>query len=122
MCEAGRIRHHLKHNLWRPECSIIFVGFQAADTLGRRIIDGAKTVKIFGEEIAVNAEIYTIGGLSAHADRDELIDWLNKFRKKPTRVFVVHGEEETALYFAETVRSRLSLNAYTPRMLEEIEI
>lgn len=122
MCEAGRIRHHLKHNLWRPECSIIFVGFQAQGTLGRRIIDGAKTVKIFGEEIAVNAKIYTIGGLSAHADRDELIDWLNKFRKKPTRVFVMHGEEKTALYFAETIRNQLNLEAHVPTILEEIQL
>ena len=122
MCEAGRIRHHLKHNLWRPECSIIFVGFQAADTLGRRIIDGAKTVKIFGEEIAVNAEIYTIGGLSAHADRDELIDWLNKFRKKPDRVFVIHGEEETALYFAETVKKQLRLKTHVPSIMDEIQL
>ena len=122
MCEAGRIRHHLKHNLWRSECSIIFVGFQAQGTLGRRIIDGAKTVKIFGEEIAVNAKIYTIGGLSAHADRDELIDWLNKFRKKPTRVFVMHGEEKTALYFAETIRNQLNLEAHVPTILEEIQL
>ena len=122
MCEAGRIRHHLKHNLWRPECSVIFVGYQAQGTLGRRIIEGAKTVRIFGEEIAVNARIYTIGGLSAHADRDELLDWLSKFKKKPQRVFVVHGEEETALAFAKTVRGRLNLDTYVPSSLEEIQI
>ncbi|MDE1890091.1 MAG: MBL fold metallo-hydrolase [Planctomycetota bacterium] len=122
MCEAGRIRHHLKHNLWRPECSIIFVGYQAQGTLGRRIVEGAKTVRIFGEEIAVNAKIYTIGGLSAHADRDELLDWLSKFKKKPQRIFVVHGEEETALAFAKTVRERLSLDAYVPKSLEEVQI
>lgn len=122
MCEAGRIRHHLKHNLWRSECSVIFVGFQAQGTLGRRIIEGAKKVKIFGEEIAVNARIYTIGGLSAHADRDELLDWLSKFKKKPQRVFVMHGEEETALGFAETIRGQLNLDAYAPEMMEEIQI
>ena len=122
MCEAGRIRHHLKHNLWRSECSVIFVGFQAQGTLGRRIIEGVKKVKIFGEEIAVNARIYTIGGLSAHADRDELLDWLGKFKKKPRRVFVMHGEEETALRFAETIREQLKLDAYAPAMLEEIQI
>ena len=122
MCEAGRIRHHLKHNLWRSECSVIFVGFQAQGTLGRRIIEGAKKVKIFGEEIAVNARIYTIGGLSAHADRDELLDWLGKFKKKPRRVFVMHGEEETALGFAATIREQLNLDAYAPEMMEEIQI
>jgi len=122
MCEAGRIRHHLKHNLWRSECSVIFVGFQAQGTLGRRIIEGAKKVKIFGEEIAVNARIYTIGGLSAHADRDELLDWLSKFKKKPLRVFVMHGEEETALGFAATIREQLNLDAYAPEMMEEIQI
>ena len=122
MCEAGRIRHHLKHNLWRSECSVIFVGFQAQGTLGRRIIEGAKKVKIFGEEIAVNARIYTIGGLSAHADRDELLDWLSKFKKKPRRVFVMHGEEETALGFAKTIQEQLKLDAYAPEMREEIQI
>lgn len=122
MCEAGRIRHHLKHNLWRPECSIIFVGFQAQGTLGRMIVDGAKKVKIFGEEIAVKARIYTIGGFSAHADRDELLDWLGKFKKKPQRVFVMHGEEDTALGFAETIRSQLGLDAYVPGSLETIRL
>lgn len=122
MCEAGRIRHHLKHNLWRSECSVIFVGFQAQGTLGRRIVEGAKKVKIFGEEIAVNARIYTIGGLSAHADRDELLDWLGKFKKKPRRVFVMHGEEETALNFAETITAKFKLDTYAPNILEEIRI
>ncbi|TLD40656.1 MAG: Metallo-beta-lactamase family protein, RNA-specific [Candidatus Jettenia ecosi] len=122
MCEAGRIRHHLKHNLWRPECSVIFVGYQAEGTLGRKIIEGEKRVKIFGEEIAVNARVYTIGGLSAHADRDELIDWLGKFKKKPKRVFVIHGEEETSLGFAETIRKQLNLDAFVPNNLEQIQI
>lgn len=122
MCEGGRIRHHLKHNLWRPECSVIFVGFQAQGTLGRRIVEGAKMVEIFGEEIAVNARVYTIGGLSAHADREELLGWLGKFKKKPQRVFVMHGEEEVAMKFAETVHNQLSLDAYVPCSLEEIQI
>ncbi|KKO20338.1 MAG: MBL fold metallo-hydrolase [Candidatus Brocadia sp.] len=122
MCEAGRIRHHLKHNLWRPECSVIFVGFQAAGTLGRRIVEGAKIVSIFGEEIAVKASIYTIGGLSAHADRDELLDWLGKFKKRPQRVFVMHGEENTAVDFAKTIHDRLRYDAYVPDMLEHIQL
>ncbi|MFN3532955.1 MAG: MBL fold metallo-hydrolase RNA specificity domain-containing protein [Candidatus Brocadia sp.] len=122
MCEAGRIRHHLKHNLWRSECSVIFVGFQAQGTLGRKIVEGDKKVRIFGEEIAVKARVYTIGGLSAHADRDELLDWLSKFKKKPQRVFIIHGEENTALGFAETVQNQLNLDAYVPSALEEIQI
>jgi metallo-beta-lactamase family protein len=92
MCEAGRIRHHLKHNLWRKECSIAFVGFQANGTLGRILLDGAKKVMLFGEEIAVAATIYNFSGLSAHADRTGLLKWINSFDKKPNKVFVVHGE------------------------------
>src|SRR5512147_2409780 len=92
MCEGGRIRHHLKHNLWRPECSIIFVGFQAQGTLGRRIVDGARSVMIWDEEIVVQARVWTIGGFSAHGDQKELLDCLSAFRKSPT-VFVTHGEE-----------------------------
>lgn len=122
MCDAGRIRHHLKHNLWRPECSIVFVGYQAEGTLGRRIIEGAKEVSIFGEEIAVNARIYTIGGLSAHAGRDELLDWLGKFKKKPRRVFVTHGEEKTAVGFAQTIRDQLNLDTYAPEMMEGMQL
>jgi len=122
MCEAGRIRYHLKHNLWRPECSVIFVGFQAAGTLGRRIVEGAKMVRIFDEEIAVNASIYTIGGLSAHADRDELLDWIGRFKKRPRRVFVTHGEENAALDFAKAIQDRLQFDAYVPDILEEIHL
>lgn len=122
MCEAGRIRHHLKHNLWREECSIIFVGFQAQGTLGRQIVDGAKTVRIFGEEIAVKAKVYTIGGLSAHADRQELMDWLAHFKTRPKRIFVVHGEEETSLDFAKTVHEKFLVDTYVPRVLEEVKL
>lgn len=113
MCEGGRIRHHLKHNLWRPECSVIFVGFQAKGTLGRRIVDGEKSVTVAGEEIAVRAKVYTIGGFSAHADQKELLEWLSAFRNKP-EVFVVHGEEETALLFADLVRHRYGFTVHVP--------
>ena len=103
MCEAGRIKHHLKHNLWRKECSIVFVGFQAAGTLGRILLDGAKKVKIFDEEIAVLATIYNFTGLSAHADRDGLLKWINSFDKKPDKVFVTHGEVSVCEEFVKTL-------------------
>ncbi|MBI5047394.1 MAG: MBL fold metallo-hydrolase [Deltaproteobacteria bacterium] len=122
MCEAGRIRHHLKHNVWRNECSIIFVGFQAQGTMGRQIIDGAKTIKLFGEEIAVKAKVYTIGGLSAHADRAELMGWLSHFKTRPKRIFVVHGEEETSLEFAKAVHEKFLVDTYVPRVLEEVKL
>ena len=99
MCEAGRIRHHLRHQLGRRQCGILFTGYQAAGTLGRRIVDGAKAVRLFGETIPVNASIHTLGGLSAHAGQDSLMDWLRgdgKSRRKPASVFVVHGEPEAA--------------------------
>lgn len=92
MCEAGRIKHHLKHNLWKKECSIVFVGFQVSGTLGRMILDGAKKVELFGEEIEVLAAIHDLTGMSAHADRDGLLKWINSFDKKPVRVFVTHAE------------------------------
>lgn len=107
MCEAGRIKHHLRHNLARRESSVLITGFQAAGTLGRRLVDGARRVRIFGEEIPVRADIYTIGGLSAHADQAALLGWLRKFRRPPSRTFVVHGEKETADIFATVIRERL---------------
>lgn len=106
MCEAGRIKHHLKHNLWRKESSIVFVGYQAEGTLGRAILDGTKRVKIFGEEIAVNAQIYNLQGLSGHADRQGLITWLDSFKNKPKGVLLVHGEEESQNSFKELLDSK----------------
>lgn len=100
MCEAGRIKHHLKHNLWRKECSVVFVGYQAQGTLGYNILNGAKKVKIFGEDIAVNADIYDIEALSGHADRNGLMQWLESFSKKPEEIFLVHGEEEALESFS----------------------
>lgn len=94
MCEAGRIKHHLKHNLWRKECSIVFAGYQAEGTLGRAILDGAKKVKIFGEEIVVNAEIFALQSLSGHADRDGLLEWVHGFKKKPKEILLVHGDND----------------------------
>jgi metallo-beta-lactamase family protein len=114
MCDGGRIKHHLENNLPRPESSVLFVGFQARGTLGRRIVDGQKVVKIFGEEVAVRAKVYTLGGLSAHADRAALLGWLRAFTSAPTHVFVNHGEPETAALFAETIRKELGWNARVP--------
>ena len=103
MCEAGRIRHHLKHNLWRPECTILFVGYQAVGTLGRTLIDGAVNVKLFGEPIEVQAEICQLTGMSGHADREGLLRWVGAFEQKPKRVFVMHGDDETEDHFVETL-------------------
>ena len=99
MCEAGRIRHHLKHNLWRPESVILFVGYQAENSLGRKLQDGAKSVKLFGEEIAVRAQIATLHGTSGHADRDGLLNWLRGFRTGPKKVFVNHGDDDACTAF-----------------------
>ncbi len=107
MCNAGRIKHHLRHNLGRKASSILIVGFQAAGTLGRRIVDGAKTVRIFGIPVAVRADIYTIGGLSAHADQEALLGWLSHFKRAPQRTFVVHGEPATAEIFATAIHDKL---------------
>lgn len=121
MCEGGRIRHHLKHNLWRPECSVVFVGFQAAGTLGRQIVDGAKTVHFLGEDFAVKAKVYTIGGFSAHGDQQGLLEWLGAFSTKP-EVFIVHGEERSALAFEKAVREKLGLVTHVPHQGEVYEI
>jgi|WetSurSiteA1Bulk_404760.scaffolds.fasta_scaffold00851_6 metallo-beta-lactamase family protein len=118
MCDGGRIQHHLKHNLWRHECSIVFVGFQGKGTLGRKIVDRAKIVNILGDEIAVRALIHTINGFSAHADRAELLAWLSSFRNSP-EVFVVHGEEEVSLSFAELVKEKFGFATHVPEKKEE---
>ena len=107
MCEAGRIRHHLKHNLWNSKSSIIFVGYQAEGTLGKLLVEGAKEVTLFGEKIQVNAEIYNLEGFSGHADRDGLQAWLKGFQKEPKHIFLVHGEQQAKEDFAETVRKEL---------------
>ena len=103
MCDAGRIRHHLKHNLWRGECTILFVGFQSPGTLGRALIEGADEVRLFGETVQVNAQIRQMSGLSGHADRDGLLTWIHHFDPKPKHVFVNHGEDLVADHFARTL-------------------
>ena len=122
MCDAGRIKHHLRWNLNRPECSVIITGFQAIGTLGRRLVDGAKLVKIFGQEIPVRADIYTINGLSAHADRDALLGWLRHFTPAPRQTFIVHGESSTAEDFANRVRDDLDWNVRVPDLQEVVEV
>ena len=121
MCEGGRIRHHFKHNIWRPECSVIFTGYQVAGTLGRRIVDGAKQAFILGEDMAIRSKIYTIGGFSAHADQRELIEWLAAFTNKP-KVFIIHGEEKVMFEFEKVVHEKLGLETYIPHLGEELEI
>ena len=122
MCDAGRIRHHLKHNLWRPECTVVFVGFQGEGTLGRHLLEGAKSVKLFGEEIAVNAQIVNFQGLSSHADRDHLLSWIADFQDpKPQHVFVVHGDREVAPFFAQTIQG-MGFQAHAPQYTEVYDL
>ena len=118
MCDAGRIRHHLKHNLWRQESTVVFVGYQAEGSLGRRLLEGAKSVKLFGEEIAVNARIVNFQGLSSHADRDHLLAWIQHFSPAPQQVFVVHGDSEVTDLFARDL-NELGIAAHAP-LYEEV--
>ncbi|RME67537.1 MAG: MBL fold metallo-hydrolase [Nitrospirae bacterium] len=122
MCTGGRIKHHLKHNIWRPECSVVFVGFQARGTLGRRIVDGEKEVPIFGERYRVEARIYTIGGFSAHADRDILLDWLEAARV-PEHLVLVHGETEVIEALSRKIKEQgLARNVHVPKMHGVVEL
>lgn len=114
MCEVGRIKHHLKHNLYRPECTILFVGYQAEGTLGRKILDGEKLVKIFGEEIAVEAEIKYLDAFSGHADRDGLLNWIGAMKERPKQIFIVHGEYEAQKVFKEYIEQGFKINSVIP--------
>lgn len=114
MCEAGRIRHHLKHNLWREDSTILFVGYQAEGSLGRIILEGAKTVKIFGESISVKARIEKLEGVSGHADRKNLLEWLGNIKTPPVKVFVNHGGDTVCDEFAETIKETLGFSATAP--------
>jgi metallo-beta-lactamase family protein len=116
MCDAGRIKHHLRHNLGRPECSVLITGFQAAGTLGRRLVDGEKLVRIFGEDIRVRASIHTLGGFSAHADLQALMAWAGGFSKPPGRTFVVHGEAAAANNFAQQLRTQKNWTVDVPEI------
>lgn len=114
MCEAGRIRHHLKHNLWRPECTILFVGYQAVGTLGRVLVEGVDEVKLFGESIQVRAQIKKLVGMSGHADKEGLLEWVAGFEEKPRKIFVVHGEDKVCAAFTECLRAEHGQRASAP--------
>ena len=122
MCEGGRIRHHLKHNIWDSRNTILFAGYQANGTLGRIIFDGAETVKIFGEQIDVKAEIALLAGISGHADRDGLLQWLSGFSRKPSLVFVNHGDDDSTTGFARTVTETFGIPAEAPYSGSEFDL
>lgn len=115
MADAGRILHHLKHNLWRPESTVLFVGYQAQGSLGRRLLEGVKKVKIMGEEISVKAKIVNLEGFSAHADKDQLTTWLGNFKTKPANIFVVHGEHDMSEPFAALITDKFGIPTYVPK-------
>jgi len=119
MCTAGRIRHHLKHNLWRPGTSLVIVGFQALGSTGRQIVDGAKEVRLLGETVAVKAKVFTIGGFSAHADQNDLLEWAGHFESTP-KVFLVHGEPSASESLAAKIKERLGLDVYIPKWKERL--
>lgn len=120
MADAGRIKHHLRHNIWRPGASIVFVGFQAKGTVGRKIVDGAKRVNILGEELAIKARIFTINGFSGHAGQDQLLDWLSNFNTSRLQVFLVHGEYSGQQVLADLIRKRYGWTVHIPDYLEEL--
>lgn len=122
MCTGGRVKHHLVNNITRPESTIMFVGYQAFGTLGRRIVDGEKQVRILGQEYPVNARIAKVNGFSSHADKDELIKWLSGLKQPPKKLFVVHGEAESSLHFADYVRQKLGWEVTVPSYQDEVTL
>ncbi len=122
MCNAGRIKHHLRHNLWREGASIVFVGFQAQGSPGRRIVDGASKIRLFGEDISINAKIFTIGGFSAHAGQREIMDWISPICNTKLEVFLVHGEESAMETLAGLIRESCGFKTYMPSYLEQCEL
>jgi len=122
MADAGRIKHHLRHNLWREGASVVFVGFQAQGTTGRKIVDGAQKVRIFNEEVLVKARIFTINGFSAHAGQSQILDWLGHFTTKGLQVFLIHGEYGAQQTLAGLIRSRFGLEVAIPDYLEEVTL
>ena len=122
MCDVGRIKHHLKHNIWNPKSTILFVGYQAPGTLGYQIVNGAKTVKIFGEEMAVNARIEYIEGYSGHADQEGLINFIYSFIKKPKNIFLVHGEQESQEVLKNKIEEETAIPVIVPDFGETYDI
>ena len=122
MCEVGRIKHHLKHTIWNSKNTILFVGYQAQGTLGRKIVDGAKTIRLFGEEIAVNARVEYIEGYSGHADQDGLLNFVYSFIKKPEHIFLVHGEEEGQKVLRDLIHETTDLPVTIPRYGETYDL
>lgn len=122
MCNAGRIKHHLRHNLWRDGASVVFVGFQAKGTPGRKIVDGARSIRIFGEDVNVQAKVFTIGGFSAHAGQTQILDWLEHFDRPEMKVFLVHGEYKGQQVLADLIRERFQMDVHIPAYLEECEL
>jgi metallo-beta-lactamase family protein len=121
MCTGGRVRHHLKHNIWRPECSVVFVGFAAQGTLARQIVDGAKHIRISGEDIQVKADIYTINGFSAHADQRELLYWASK-AGKPETIFLVHGDYEKGMSSMQAELAKKGLTVQCPTLHSAVDL
>jgi len=119
MADAGRVRHHLRHNLWREGSSVVIVGFQAQGTSGRRLVEGAKTIRLLGDEIAVKARVFTINGFSAHAGQGQILEWLGHFRNRGMRVFLVHGEFQAQKVLEELIRERFGFEVFIPEYLEE---
>ncbi|MDR3074239.1 MAG: MBL fold metallo-hydrolase [Deltaproteobacteria bacterium] len=122
MCNAGRVKHHLRHNLWKPGASVVFVGYQAMGTPGRKLVDGAKTIRVLGEDTVVKARIFTIGGFSAHAGQSQLLQWLGRFAHPDLRVTLVHGEEKAQQTLAALIREKLGLSVVIPGYLEEMSL
>lgn len=122
MANAGRIKHHLRHNLWRPGASVIFVGWQGVGTLGRKILNGAKKVRLFGEEVAVHSKIFTINGFSGHAGQDDLMGWLGSMQGTPVKIILVHGEAEVQKEFGDLITERFGFEVHIPEYMEELEL
>ena len=122
MCNAGRILHHLKANLWKPDTHVLIVGYQGDGSLGRRLINGEKVVSIFGEKIAVKAQVHTLGGFSAHAGQKDLLAWFSALAPSKPRVVLTHGEDEPRQILAQKIQQRFKIKCALPRLMEVIEL